>query len=189
MDKMFWTDVAKKGAILGVLMLASHILEQVLMLNGNTSRMFVAGIEMLVVALLYIYLMYRFVKGYSNTFSAEEGFSYGRGFTYVVYASLLAGVIVGFGSYVYVHWIVGYGDYIDGMVNMYASIIDSAAMPASLSAMYEGMFEQLESQPEPSVFSTLFSTLWGYIMWGVIIGLIIAGIVKRTPKLFDETDE
>ena len=87
MDKMFWTDVAKKGAILGVLMLASHILEQVLMLNGNTSRMFVAGIEMLVVAVLYIYLMYRFVKGYSNTFSAEEGFSYGRGFTYVVYAS------------------------------------------------------------------------------------------------------
>lgn len=189
MDKLFFTDIAKKGAILGVLMLLSHILEQALMLNGNVSRMLVAGVEMLVVTVLYIYLMYRFVRSYSKTYSPEEGFSYGRGFIYVVYVSLLAGVIVGFGSYVYVHWIVGYGNYIDGMVNMYSTLIGSAPMPASLSAMYESMFEQLESQPEPSLFATLFSTLWSYVMWGVIIGLIIAGIVKRSPRIFDETNE
>ena len=58
MEKEFWNDVASKGAILGVVMLVSHIFEQALMLNGSLAQMGIVGAEMLVVARLYIYLLY-----------------------------------------------------------------------------------------------------------------------------------
>ena len=48
MEKNFWNDVASKGAILGVMMLLSHIFEQMMMMNGNTARMGIVGIEMIV---------------------------------------------------------------------------------------------------------------------------------------------
>ena len=54
MNKEFWNDVALKGAILGVVMLASHIFEQAMMLNGSPVQMAIVGGEMLAVCIIYI---------------------------------------------------------------------------------------------------------------------------------------
>ncbi len=190
MNKDFFTDAASKGAVLGVLMLVSHIFEQSFLLGGSLTRTMWVGLEMIVVVVLYIYLMYRFAKNASVQFATKEGgYSYGAGLLYVITLSLLTGVIVGLGGYVHMHYFIGYESYIDGIVKLYESLLANAAMPASMAGVYDQMIDQIQAQPEPSALSTLWSSLWSYLLWGLIIGLIIAGIVKREPKLFDEADE
>jgi len=190
MNSNFLTDAASKGAILGVLMLASHVLEQTLILSGSLSTVMIAGLEMLVVAALFVYLVWRFTKRASVAFANEDGgYSYGQGLIYVLTLSVLTGVVVGLGSYVYMHFIIGYETYIEKVVAMYSSLLSSSAIPASMAGVYEQMIDQIQSQPEPSVFGTLWSSLWSYLFWGLIVGLFVAGAAKREPKPFDETDE
>lgn len=190
MDRNLLSDAASKGAILGVLMLASHILEQTLMLQGSLSTLMIAVIEMLAVAVLFVYLVWRFAKRASMEFGDEEvGYSYGQGLLYVITLSVLAGIVVGLGSYVYMHFIIGYENYIEKVSAMYSSLLSTAAIPASVASVYEQMLEQIQSQPEPSIFGTLWSSLWSYLFWGLIVGLFVAAAVKRDPKLSDENDE
>ncbi len=189
MEKGFWNDVASKGAILGVLMLVSHIFEQAMMLNGSLTRMSVVGVEMLVVFVLYIYLLYRFTKNHSLRYAAEEGFPYGKAFGYVVTISLFTSVIVGLGGYVFTHFIIGYKDYVDGIVNMYSNILSTTPMPAQVAGTYEQMLDQIGSQPEPSILATISSAIWNYILLGCFAGVIIAAVVKREPNIFGNENE
>ena len=64
MDREYLNDVASKGAILGVLMLVSHIFEQYMLLNGNLTRLGIVSIEMIALFGVFIYLLYRFTKNY-----------------------------------------------------------------------------------------------------------------------------
>lgn len=189
MEKIFWNDVASKGAILGAVMLVSHIFEQAMMHNGSLARMGIVGVEMLVVFILYIYLLYRFAKGHSQCYVAEEGFSYGKAFGYVVAISLFASVIVGLGSYLFIHIVIGYRDYVDGIVNMYSNMLSTTAMPAQMVGTYEQMLDQIASQPEPSILATISSTIWNYLLLGGFAGLFIAAVVKREPNIFGNENE
>lgn len=186
MEKEFWNDVASKGAILGVLMLVSHIFEQAMMLNGSLAQMGIVGAEMLVVCILYIYLLYRFTKRYSEQFSAEEGFSFGKGLSYVLTLSLFASIIVGLGGYIFTHFVIGYKEYTDGIVALYENLLSSTQMPAQMVGTYEQMLERIAEQPEPSILTTISSSIWSYIFLGGMVGLIIAGIVKREPNIFGD---
>jgi hypothetical protein len=185
MNREYLNDVASKGAILGGLMLVSHIFEQYMLLNGNMARMGVVGIEMIAIFGVFVYLLYRFTKNYSTNFSAEEGFAYSKALGYIVTLSLFASIIVGLGSYLYTHFVIGYEEYVNGVVGMYTNILSSTPVPAQMMGTYEQMLEQISSQPEPSILKTITSALWNYLVLGGIVGLIIAGIVKREPKIFD----
>ncbi|MBQ3246949.1 MAG: DUF4199 domain-containing protein [Alistipes sp.] len=189
MEKAFWNDVASKGAILGVLMLASNIFEHAMLLNGTMARMSIVGVEVLVVFVLYIYLIYRFAKSHSLRYIPEEGFPYGKAFGYIVAISLFASVIVGLGSYVFTHFIIGYKEYVDGIINMYTNILSSTPMPAQVAGIYEQTLEQIQAQPEPSIFATISSAIWNYLLLGGFVGLIIAAVVKREPNIFGNENE
>lgn len=189
MEKVFWNDVASKGAILGVLMLVSHIFEQAMMLNGTLAQVGIVGIESIVVFGLYIYLLYRFAKSHSLHYTPEDGFSYGKAFGYIVAISLFASIIVGLGSYVSTHFIIGYNDYIDGVVNMYTNILSESPIPAQMAGIYEQTLEKIEEQPEPSIFATISASIWNYLLLGCLAGLIIAAIVKREPNIFGNENE
>ena len=185
MNREYLNDVASKGAILGVMMLVSHIFEQYMIHNGNLARMGIVCIEMIVVFGLFIYLLYRFTKAYAARHSAEEGFAYSKALGYVITLSLFASVIVGLGSYIFTHFIIGYDEYLNGVVNMYSNIISTAPVSSQMMSTYEQMLEQISSQPEPSILKTISSVLWNYLILGGMAGLIIAGVVKREPKIFD----
>lgn len=185
MDREYLNDVASKGAILGVLMLVSHIFEQYMLLNGNLTRLGIVSIEMIALFGVFIYLLYRFTKNYSTRFSAEEGFAYSKALGYVVTLSLFASIIVGLGSYLYTHFVIGYEEYVNGVVGMYTNILSSSPIPAQMMSTYEQMLEQVSSQPEPGILKTITSSLWNYLFLGGIVGLIIAGVVKREPKIFE----
>lgn len=186
MNKEFWNDVALKGAILGVIMLASHIFEQAMMLNGSSVQMAIVGGETLAVCIIYISMLYRFTKRYSQQFSAEEGFSFGKGFNYVLTLSLFTSIIVGLGGYIFTHFVIGYKEYTDGIVALYENLLSTTQIPAQMVGTYEQMLERIAEQPEPSILTTISSSIWSYIFGGAIVGLIIAGIVKREPNIFGD---
>lgn len=178
--------MASKGAVLGVLMLASHIIEQSCLFGGSLSIFAIMGVEMLVVAVLYIWLLYRFAKKASVKFGDDTlGFSYSQGLGYVVCIALFAGVIVGLGGYIFQHFIIGYDNYIDSVTETMQQVLYSSGASSMMLKTYEDMFSTMAEQPEPGVLNVIFSTVCNYGFWGLIIGLFIAGGVKREPRLFD----
>ena len=185
----YWNDVASKGAIAGVLMLASHIFELWCTQHASLGTMAAIGFEMLAVTALYIWLLWRFAKKASLRFGDETlGFSYSNGVLYVAEVALFAGIIVGFGHYIYLHYMVGYENYTMQMVDNMQQILYQAGGNASIPAIYDTMFATMLNRPEPGIFATILSTEFSYGFWGLLIGLFIAAGVKREPKLFDNND-
>ena len=99
--------------------------------------------------------------------------------------SLFTSIIVGLGGYIFTHFVIGYQDYLDGIVALYENLLSSTQLPAQMVGTYEQMLERVAEQPEPSILTTISSSIWSYIFLGGMAGLIIAGIVKREPKIFD----
>lgn len=185
MNKEYWNDLATKGAILGALMLVSHIFEQSAVSSGSMTQMMLMLPEMLAVCVLYIYLLYRFAKRASaKYFRPETGFPYGQALVYTTWICVFAGIIVGLGDYIYIHFIIGYDNYVQQISESISNLISASGLPSSLVGMYENALEQLADQPEPGVVNKVLSTMISYGMSGLIIGLIVAAIVKREPDLF-----
>ncbi len=193
-ESNFLHDVLSKGAILGFIMLASNIFEQaVLLYKGTLGWIGFMGVEMLVAAGVFVWAVYEFTKKYARSvLDSQQGvkyFSYGSGLGYAVVVSMLCGVIVAIGAYLFRHCIVGYDNYTAGIVQTYQNLLTASNMPASLAGTYQQMFAQLKSQPEPSLLMSLFSGISNYFVCGSLVGLVVAGIVKYTPDIFNKADD
>ena len=193
-QNLFLNSVLNRGAILGFVMLCSHIFEQCAVVYGGTMPWFtVMGFEMLVVAGIYIWMLYKFAKQYSlSVMEAQSGikmFNYGRGFSYVVSVSTLSGVIVGLGRYIMHSVVIGHQAYLKAMVTSVQTALSANPESSALISSYEPMLNQMMTQPEPGIFTTIFSSVWSYMVWGMIVGLIIAAKVKHEPNLFDNKPE
>lgn len=190
---VFLNDMLTKGAILGGVMLLSNIAENSILYYGGMKWMVVLGIEYLISLAVYCYLLYRFTKGYANLVLLERKslpfFSYGNGFSYAVSVSMLAGVIVALGGYMFRHYVIGYENYINAYVKLLQDWFSQTEVPASMVGTYEQMFSTLKSQPEPSLITSIFSGIWTYLMAGTFVGLIVAAFTKREPKIFENNDE
>lgn len=186
MNKEFWNDIAAKGAIVGALMLVSHIFEQMAVIAGSVTWLVLTLPEQLLAAVLYIYLLYRFAKRASaKYFQPEIGFSYGLAVEYVVCICFFAGILVGLGDYIYVHNIVGYDNYVEQLTENIHSMLAYARVPSTFIETYDDMLDNLAKLPEPGIWNTISATIARYGMTGLFIGLIIAAIVKRNPDPFD----
>ena len=191
---IFLNNLLTKGAILGGVMLLSNIIENSMLYYGNSPKWIaVLGIEYLVVMVVYCYLLYRFTRGYAELVVAERKqmpfFTYGNGFSYAVSVSMLAGVIVALGGYMFRHYIIGYENYISAYVKLLQDWFSQSEVPASMVGTYEQMFKTIQSQDEPSLIASIFSGIWTYLMAGTFVGLIVAAFTKREPKIFDKQDE
>ena len=193
-DSYFLHDVLSKGAVLGAIMLVSNIFEQaVLLYKGTLGWVGLMGLEMIVAAGVFVWLVYRFTKTYAQAvLDAQQGikyFSYGSALGYAVVVSMLCGIIVAIGAYLFRHCIVGYENYTAGIVQTYQNLLTESKMPASLAGTYQQMFAQLKSQPEPSLWTSVFSGISSYFISGTLVGLIVAAFVKHTPDIFNEADD
>lgn len=187
----FLNSVLNRGAILGFVMLCSHIFEQCAVVYGGTMTWFsIMGFEMVASYVVYVWLLYKFAKSYSAAVLEQRSelkmFSYGAGLSYVTSVSMLAGVIVGLGRYIIHTIVIGHDKYVQSMITSMQSILKANPQTASMMGSYGEVFKQMAAQPEPSVFATIISSVWSYLLWGTIVGLIIAAIVKHEPQLFDE---
>jgi hypothetical protein len=191
---IFLNDMLTKGAILGGVMLLSNITENAMLYYGNSPKWLVAlGVEYLMMMAVYCYLLYRFTKGYATLVLSERKampfFTYGNGFSYATSISMLAGVIVALGGYMFRHYVVGYENYITAYVDLLRDWLSQNEVPASMVGTYEQLFQAIQSQEEPSLISSIFSGVWTYLMAGTFVGLIVAAFTKREPKIFDNNEQ
>lgn len=186
---IFWNSVMVNSAILGVIMLASHIFEQCAVVYGKSMGwLSFMGFEMLASMVLFVWLLYRFAKKYSEQVMQSQSikmFSYGSAFGYIFTLSAMSGVIVGLGRYILHNVIIGHKAYTEGMIATMQSVLKANPETAAMMDSYNQLFAQLAVQPGPTIINTVVSAIWGYMFWGVVVGLIIAAFVKKEPTIFD----
>lgn len=180
--KSFWQQLLRDGAVLGLVMAASHLFES-FMLFGNMSlsgMSLVVTIEMLIAAIFFVWFLYRSTKRRSLEADPQFGFPYSTGLLYVFVMSVLSGVLVGLSHIIYISAIGGYGAYVDAVIIRFEQM--AALMPADNSALFDQMIDQLTASEKPSVMQTIISSVDNYIISGGFMGLIIAAVVRREPK-------
>lgn len=193
-QNLFLNSILNRGAILGFTMLCSHIFEQCAVVYGKTMAWYsIMGAEMITIAVLYVWMLYKFAKQYSLSVMEAQGgvkmFNYGRGFSYIVSVSALSGVIVGLGRYIMHSIVIGHQRYLEAMVSSMQAIISTSSESSTLMSSYEPMLKQMMTQPEPGILTTVLSSVWSYMFWGMIVALFIAAKIKHEPNLFDNKTE
>lgn len=192
---IFLNDILTKGAILGGVMLASNIAENAMFYYGGTlSWLGVYGIEWLIAIVLYCYLLYRFTRNYANLVVEERKdlpyFTYGNGLSYAVLVSMLAGVVVSIGAYMFQHYVIGYENFINHYIEfIQTAVAQSGVQMADMQTALGEVINQLKNTPEPSIISALISGVWSYLIAGTFVGLIVAAFTKRNVQLFDNDEE
>jgi hypothetical protein len=181
LGKLFWQGALQDGAVLGLVMAASHIFESFMMYGdmalGKVSL--IVTIEMLAAAIFFVWYLYRSAKRRSMEVNPEQGFPYSVGLLYIFVISILCGVLVGFSQVIYVGAIGGYDIYIEGIISRYEDM--AALMPVD-DSMFDQFIDQLSASERPTVMQSVISSVDSYIIFGCIVGLIVAGIVRREPQ-------
>ncbi len=191
---MYWNDILSKGAILGCVMLVSHIFEQAAVIYGKSMGWISAmGFETIIAAVVFVWLLYRFTKQFSLAVMASQGevksFTYGNGLGYAVLVSILAGVIVGVGAYVFHNHIVGHQAFVKSMLETLKGIVETSELTSTALKTYNQTIALYAAQPAPTIFSTLVSSVWSYLCWGTISALFIAAKTKHESKLFNDSSD
>lgn len=191
MNRSFWSDVLRDGALLGLAMALSRIIENTLQLQSTmsiTTTYLILSLEMIASTGLFIWLLYRFTKRRAMAADPAEGFTYGQGLIYAFMVSVLTAVLVGLANTLYIS-AIGYQNYVDGIIanmestaSFVASLDATGAAAQSYNQMMDQIIETIESTPCPSVFDNILASLNSYITWGTLLGLIIARVVRREPK-------
>lgn len=185
-NKQFLNQAARQGAVLGGLLGLSLLFEIGVVMSGSMGLMTLMMFEWLAVVVLHYALLHRYTKRYRLTFSAEEGFPFGRGYGFLMTVSAFAGVVVGMVQVVGLHLIIGYPNYIDHtVISMQKVLAQGGGVPASMETVLAQSFEQIQNAPIPSVLSTFWSGMSNVLLFGIFFGLIIAGVLAKAPKLFD----
>jgi len=182
----FWNDAARCGAVVGGLVAVSGLLENAMVLSGRMSLYLLMLVEFVAVAVLHYYLLHRFTRQRSMLCSAEEGFTFGQGYGFVLAMSAFAGIIAGCVQAVYLHLIVGYSTYMDRYFSSLAQVLEqNGAMSSSMEGMLSQLMTQVQSSPAPSVLGTVMGGIWTSLLFGAVFGLIVAGVLARAPRPFD----
>lgn len=141
----FWKDVAKYGAIIGALLAVSFMLETRLQISASFG---LYAIEWIAVVVLHYYLLHRFTRRYSMMYTAEEGFSFGQGYAYILSVSTVAGLIVDIVQYLYLHFFIGYANYTERTTAALSDFIGrNGGVPANMESMLSQMFDQIQNTP------------------------------------------
>lgn len=182
----FWNEAAKCGAVIGLVLAVSSVLENSIFFTSGTGFLYLMLLEFFAVAALHYYLLHRYTRRRSQLYTADEGFTFGQGYGFLLAVSGFAGIIVGVVQAVYLHLIVGYSAYIDHYVSwMTGLFVQMGGASGSVEGMLSQIVNELQNSPAPSILKTLWGGVWSSLLFGGIFGLIIAGVISRAPKPFD----
>ena len=199
--KDFWMDVLRSAAILGVVMAVSHIFERHIMLFSGLGlgiSSLIILIEGLLAAVIFVGMLYyftrRLAKGWNERVEfmgqvLDVKFSYSRALSYVLTVSMLASIVVGVASTIYVD-IVGYDVYIAAQIDYVQETADFVNAYGQISGddgvlstkVMDDMVTNLETSERPSMFSNIISLMSTYMLYGGIVGLVIAAVARRNVK-------
>ncbi len=199
--KDFWMDVLRSAAIVGIVMAISHIFEKHIMLFsclGLGVSSLIISIEGIVAAVLFVGMLYyftrRLAKGWNERVEymgqvLNVKFSYSRALSYVLTVSMLASIIVGVASTIYVD-IVGYDIYLAAQIAYIEETVDFVNAAGQMSGSenfvsvksMEDFVSQLEASERPSMFANIISLMSSYMLYGGLTGLIVAAVARRNIK-------
>ncbi|MFI3285428.1 MAG: DUF4199 domain-containing protein [Rikenellaceae bacterium] len=188
-NKSFWNEVSKQSILLGVVMGASKMFEQSLLISGGVNYGGWILLEWLLFAFLFCSILYRATKRRAALTDSTLGYSFGHGVSYMMLISMLAAIPVTCIYYVYVNSLIGYDNYIEGLVNAIISVVQAQPLDNATSDVIDLLIEQMRSQPQASILSVLFNTIFQYAFAGLFVGLCIAGFTKRKPEIFEQGNE
>ncbi len=186
--KLFWNEVAKYGLMLGVVMGSSKIFEQSLVIFGGLSYAGWVLVEWVLFAALFMAILYRATKRRAAAVDPILGFSFMQGVNYMMLLSIAAAVPLSCIYYVYINSIVGYDQYVAGLIAVVTSAAELQPMDATTANTIEALIEQIRVQPQASIFATLFGAIVQYAFAGLVSGLILAGFTSRKPEVFTKND-
>ena len=184
MNREFWSDVLRSGAILGGVMSLSYIFERYVLAFSDMALLKASAIyciEWLVACVVFIWLLARLTRRRANALPEQMGATYSYLLSYILFASMLSGVLVGVAETLYISF-MGYESYIAGLITRIEQLqqmyIDMG-ISASDMAIFEQYTTQLRYMEQPSMVVTVFSQLQVYALMGCIPGFIIASVNSR----------
>ena len=182
-NRLFWNEALRYGAILGVMMGVSHIIESYIFCStefGFNVSYALYVIEFIAVVVLFVMLLYKFAKRHAAHYSETEGFAYSRALSFMLIVVMLAGVIVGVMHQLYIA-AIGYDVYVEAYIQRMAEM--SQVLDSPENAETFGKFaETVREQPAPSMFESVFASMNNYLILGGLLSLILAFKVKRLPR-------
>lgn len=193
MNRDFWYDVLRSGAILGFVMALSFVVERYLLAYSQLPLLKASAIyciEWLVACGVFIWLLVRFTRRRANAADPKMGFPYSLALSYILMVSALAGVLVGVADTAYVST-MGYDIYINGIVERISQLKEmyiSMGVPATEMNMFEEYASQLRFVEQPSMWLNVISKLQSYMIFGGLPGFIIAGVASRRPSFGEPKD-
>jgi hypothetical protein len=199
--KDFWMDVLRSAAIVGIVMSVSHIFEKYITLFsdlGLGASSLIIFIEGIVAAVLFVGMLYYFTRRLAKNWDErveymgqvlDVKFSYSRALSYVLTVSMLASVIVGVASTIYVD-IIGYDIYLAAQIAYIEETVDFINAAGQMSGSenllsvesMEDFVSQLEASERPSMFANIISLMSSYMLYGGLTGLVVAAVARRNIK-------
>ena len=199
--KDFWMDVLRSAAIVGIVMSVSHIFEKYITLFsdlGLGASSLIIFIEGIVAAVLFVGMLYYFTRRLAKSWNErveymgqvlDVKFSYSRALSYVLTVSMLASVIVGVASTIYVD-IIGYDIYLAAQIAYIEETVDFVNAAGQMSGSenlvsvesVEDFVSQLEASERPSMFANIISLMSSYMLYGGLTGLVVAAVARRNIK-------
>ena len=184
MNREFWSDVLRSGAILGGVMSLSYIFERYVLAFSDMALLKASAIyciEWLVACVVFIWLLARLTRRRANALPEQMGATYSYLLSYILFTSMLSGVLVGVAETLYISF-MGYESYIAGLITRIEQLqqmYTDMGISASDMAIFEQYTTQLRYMEQPSMVVTVFSQLQVYALMGCIPGFIIASVNSR----------
>ena len=191
MNRDFWSDVLRSGAILGGVMSLSYIFERYLLAFSDMALLKASAIyslEWLVACIAFVWILARFTRRRAEALPVEVPVTYSYLLSYILLTSMLSGVLVGVADTLYVST-MGYDLYITGLVGRIEQLQQmyvDMGVSASEMTFFEQYADQLRYVEQPSMLLTVFGKLQTYAIMGCIPGFIIASVNSRRVRRMRE---
>lgn len=191
MNRDFWSDVLRSGAILGGVMSLSYIFERYLLAFSDMALLKASAIyslEWLVACVVFVWMLARFTRRRAEALPSEITVTYSYLLSYVLLASMLSGVLVGVADTLYIS-AMGYDLYVSGLVGRIEQLQQlylDMGISASEMTIFEQYANQLRYVEQPSMMLTVLGKLQTYAIMGCIPGFIIASVNSRRVRRMRE---
>ena len=187
MNKEFWSDVLRSGAILGLVMSISHIFEHYMLAFSDADLLqtaLVYCVEWLLACVVFIVLLVYFTNRRAKAKPSELGATYSYLLSFIILISMLSGVLVGVADTLFIS-AMGYDNYILGFVDridQLGQVYTEMGVHTENMSLFEDLTTELRQMGQPSIFVTVFNQLQIYAFTGCIPGFIIAGIISSRHR-------
>lgn len=191
MNRDFWSDVLRSGAILGGVMSLSYIFERYLLAFSDMALLkasMIYSLEWLVACVVFVWMLARFTRRRAEALPSEITVTYSYLLSYILLTSMLSGVLVGVADTLYIS-AMGYDLYVSGLVGRIEQLQQlylDMGISASEMTIFEQYANQLRYVEQPSMMLTVLGKLQTYAIMGCIPGFIIASVNSRRVRRMRE---